>query len=42
LAVRTAANLETRHAHLQKTAHSRADGVFVRHILLFWTYVASR
>ena len=31
LAVRTAANLETRHAHLQKTAHSRADGVFVRH-----------
>jgi len=29
LAVRTAANLETRHAYLQKTAHSRADGVFV-------------
>ena len=22
---------ETRHAHLQKTAHSRADEVFVRH-----------
>src|SRR5262252_10437508 len=31
LAVRTSANLETRHTHLQKTAHSRADGVFVRH-----------
>ena|SRR6516164_486767 len=31
LAVRTTANLETRHAHLQKTAHSRADEVFVRH-----------
>jgi hypothetical protein len=33
LAVRTAANLETRHAHLQMTGHSRANKVFVRHNL---------
>jgi hypothetical protein len=31
LAVRTTANLETGTHILQKTAHSRADGVFVRH-----------